>query len=70
MIKMFQETGFLSPEGIKILEPFQKELNNLLKTNNVKAMDTQEVLILQAALSKIVGDAISNLLADKRFKSR
>lgn len=60
MTKMFQENGFLSEEGKKVLQPLHDGLMEVRSSIEVRNMTVQELQVLQANLAKLVGDFISN----------
>lgn len=62
MNKWFRENGFLSDEGKEALKDFQSALNEVLSSFEVEDMTVSGLQTLQSNMSKMVGDAISNLL--------
>ncbi len=62
MSKMFQENGFLTEEGKKVLQPVRNGLMEVLSSPEVVAMSVQELQVLQANLAKLIGDTMSTAI--------
>ena len=66
MSNWFKENGFLSDEGKEALSNFQKILENVLTLSKSIGMSEQEIQLLQANMTKMVNDHVSNFLQLKR----
>jgi hypothetical protein len=73
MSKWFKGNGFLSDEGKEALKNFREAMEEILASEEVEEMKVSELQTLQSNMSKMVGDAVSNVLqareeieADKR----
>lgn len=65
MRKLFQGNGFLTEEGKNTFQTLQSVLDGLVATV-CRDMSESEMLTVQAALAKMVGDTMSNAMQAKR----
>lgn len=65
MSKYFTGNGFLSEEGKRLVEDFNFGLAATFIQDAVKEMSEAELRTLGAALSNIIGNQVSNLIAAK-----
>lgn len=59
-MKLFNADGTPTREGVQKLDPVQKALNQLFKSDNVKHMTENQKRLLGGWLAKMVGDTVMN----------
>jgi hypothetical protein len=64
-MSFFNDNGFLSEEGKRMLLEFNTAIENLMATDEVDDMSETEIRALGSVLAKIVGDVISNRISRK-----
>jgi hypothetical protein len=64
-MKFFNDNGFLSEDGKRMLLEFNTAIENLMTTDEVDDMSETELRAMGSVLSKIVGDTITNRISRK-----
>lgn len=65
MRKLFQGNGLLTEEGRNVFQTLQSVLDGVV-SDTCRNMSESEMLTVQAALAKMVGDTMSNAMQAKR----
>ena len=64
-MKFFNDNGFLSEDGKRMLLEFNTAIDNLLATDEVDDMSETEIRAMGSVLAKTIGDAIANRISRK-----
>lgn len=64
-MKFFDDNGFLSEDGKRMLLEFNTAIENLIATDEVDDMSEAEIRAMGSVLSKNIGDAVANRISRK-----
>lgn len=67
-MKLFKQDGFPTELGIHQFKPLQRQIHELLQCKHVQDMSNTELRILNAWLSKMIGDRISDEIVIRKNK--